>query len=287
MTDSIVTRTDKWPKLLHQTALHGLAGQIVSLIEPHTEADPAAILIQLLVAFGNVIGRSAHWKVESDTHHLNLFAVLAGQSSKARKGTSWGHVRRLLGEVDPDWEKARIQDGLSSGEGLIWAVRDGSQQPLPPVGGKAQGTDPGVEDKRLLIMQSEFASVLSVIERDGNTLSATLRNAWDTGDLRILTKNSPACASGAPHITDWPHHCRRIAQVPEVNGGSERVRKPIPLALRETKQMPSRGRESAGTQNRRIGAKSSGRGSVCEQHRARDERQRNPGALGTSLPRIE
>ena len=42
--------------------------------------------------------------------------------------------------------------------------------------------------------------------RDGNTLSAIIRDAWDRGDLRSMTKNSPAVATGAlisivAHIT--------------------------------------------------------------------------------------
>jgi hypothetical protein len=81
-----------------------------------------------LVAFGNVVGHSPYYQVEADQHHTNLFAVLVGDTSKARKGTSWGHVRNLIGEVDPIWKLNRIKSGLSSGEGLIWEVRDRDEQ---------------------------------------------------------------------------------------------------------------------------------------------------------------
>ena len=47
--------------------------------------------------------------------------------------------------------------------------------------------------------ESEFASVLKVMRRDGNSLSPVLRQAWDGGDLRTLTKNSPIEAT-APHV---------------------------------------------------------------------------------------
>ena len=63
-----------WPELLEGT-LYGLPGQIVRTIAPHTEADPAAALIQMLAAFGNCIGRTAHFKAEADRHYLNLFNV--------------------------------------------------------------------------------------------------------------------------------------------------------------------------------------------------------------------
>jgi hypothetical protein len=61
-----------------------------------------------------------------------------------------------------------------------------------------------VSDKRLLIVETEFASVLKVNARDGNTLSPILRQAWDSGNLRILTKNSPARATNA-HISIIGH----------------------------------------------------------------------------------
>jgi hypothetical protein len=57
-----------------------------------------------------------------------------------------------------------------------------------------------VADKRLLPIESEFSSTLRMLGRDGNVLSAVIREAWDSGDLRILTKNEPARATGA-HIS--------------------------------------------------------------------------------------
>jgi hypothetical protein len=64
--------------------------------------------------------------------------------------------------------------------------------------------EPGVQDKRLLIFEPEFATVLRVIEREGNTLSAIIREAWDSGSLASLTKNSPAKATDA-HISVIGH----------------------------------------------------------------------------------
>ena len=57
---------------------------------------------------------------------------------------------------------------LSSGEGLIYAVRDrveGENQK-----GEAVLLDGGVEDKRLLVLEAELAGVLKVMSREGNTL---------------------------------------------------------------------------------------------------------------------
>jgi hypothetical protein len=115
-----------------------------------------------------------------------------------------------LATVSPEWAGARIQSGLSSGEGLIWAVRDPIEK-LERVKDKGQPkdfelvtVDQGVEDKRLLVLETELASTFQVLKRDGNNLSAIMRQAWDSGDLRTLTKNNPAVATGA-HISVIGH----------------------------------------------------------------------------------
>ncbi len=171
------------PRLAEQ-ALHGPAGNIVRTIEPHSEADTAAILLQFLAAFGNIIGPGPHCTVEATRHGLNVFVVLVGDSSKARKGTSWGHIRRLFHRVEAEWVANRVTGGLSSAEGLINEVRD----------------EEAATDRRLMAVSDEFASVLKVMSREGNTLSPLLRSAWDSGDLKTLVKTNPLKATGA-HIS--------------------------------------------------------------------------------------
>jgi Protein of unknown function (DUF3987) len=186
-----------WPDALAPEAFHGLAGEVVDVIEPHTEADTAALLTQFLAAAGNVIGRDCHWLAEADVHSLKLFVVLVGLTAKGRKGTSWGHIRRLMHNADPTWLDRNIS-GLGSGEGLIHAVRDPSEK---------DEKDQGQDDKRLFVVETEFASVLRVAARDGSTLSAILRLAWDTDHLQIATKNCPLNATGA-HISLVGHITR-------------------------------------------------------------------------------
>ena len=86
---------------LEEAALHGPAGRIVNSLAPHTEAHPAALLLQFLAAFGNLIGPGPHCMVESTRHALNLFVILVGDSSKARKGTSWNLIANLFAERRP------------------------------------------------------------------------------------------------------------------------------------------------------------------------------------------
>jgi hypothetical protein len=144
---------------------------------------------------------------------MNLFTALVGASSKGRKGSSWSHVLHLVRRVDAEWAERNIGHGLVSGEGLIWAVRDPIEK-QKRLGKKERETrgnayetvieDPGVKDKRLFVIEAEFARILRVLRREGNTLSAVIRSAWDSGDMRSMTKNDPSRASGA-HISIVAH----------------------------------------------------------------------------------
>jgi hypothetical protein len=198
---------DDWPAPLDTAAYFGLAGQFVQTIAPHTEADPVAILIQHQLLLGTLAGRGPHVRVGADRHRLNENALLVGDSSKARKGTSAGPVRNLAGTLDQQFSRNGFTGGLSSGEGLIDAVRDPVEE-LKTIREKGQPprqelvvVDPGVADKRLLLFEPEFSRVLRCMMRRENTLSAILRQAWD-GDtvLRVLTRTSRLRATDA-HIS--------------------------------------------------------------------------------------
>jgi hypothetical protein len=227
-----------WP-VLDPLALHGLAGDVVRKLEPHTESDPAALLFQMLCAFGNAAGRNAYFQIEADQHYANLFVVLVGVSSKGRKGTSKSQILSLFRSADDMWTKECVQGGLSSGEGLIWAVRDPIVDESTP---ELKVTDEGAKDKRLILFESEFASTLRVLGRDGNTLSAVIRNAWDSGMLRSLTKNSPARATDAHisivgHITTDELH-RYLDSTETANGFANRF---LWTSVRRSKLLPEGG----------------------------------------------
>ncbi len=223
-----------WPAPLGPVARRGLLGEFLDLVEPHTEADPAALLIQTLVAVGNVIGRKPYFEVEASRHHLNLFAAVVGKTSKGRKGTSWDHVKLLLTESDNQWVANRLPSGLASGEGLIYKVRDPilkikgtrSKKKSEPGEDAIELADEGVDDKRLMVVEPEFTRVLQVCERDTNTLSAILRQAWDTGTLETATRNQPLSAHEAHisvigHITEDELR-RRLTDTAKANGFANR-----------------------------------------------------------------
>jgi hypothetical protein len=234
-----------WPKPLSDKAFDGLAGDIVHAIEPHTEADPVALLGNLLTDFGVAVGTGPHFMVGATTHTSRLFTVLVGKTSNARKGSSHHPIRNLILGADPTMG-ARMVEGLVSGEGLIHAVRDAVEglETIKDKSGKVIGremvvTDPGESDKRLLVVESEFARVLKTMERQGNNLSPVLRRAWDDGDLQVLAKTVPTRATGAhiglvAHITEEELR-RSLTDTEAANGFANRF---LWLSVRRSKQLP-------------------------------------------------
>src|SRR4051812_39193075 len=89
------------PLVLAPVAFHGIAGEVVRVLEPHTEADPVGLLLTFLAATGAAIGPDPHALADGSRHPARLNVVLVGKSSRARKGTSWAVLRRVLERADP------------------------------------------------------------------------------------------------------------------------------------------------------------------------------------------
>jgi hypothetical protein len=176
--------------VLAEEAFYGIAGQIVRKIEPESEAHPAALLVQLLVGMGSIMGRDPFFLTEADKQRTNLFAVIVGESSTGGKGTSWGHIKCILEHVDPIWFDTRMLKGMGSGESIISFLKD------------ADGDD--YKDKRLFVMEGEFAAVLQVMGRQSCILNSILRDAWDSTDLQNHCKDKSIRAS-APHASLLAH----------------------------------------------------------------------------------
>ena len=253
-TDDLTLK--EWPRFSWD-ACPGLLGDFVRLATRNSEADPAAVCVTALVRFGAEVysygGRSGlgpHFYIGETIHPPRLFAVICGNSSKARKGTSRHPVTKLFGRehCQPADLKiwgvalpARESGGpLSTGEGLAHHVRDESdeererhqrQNPNEPIREKG--------DKRLIILDEEFASGLACTKREGNTLSMGIRCFWDSGDYAPLTKNNPVTVRGA-HISILTHITVQeltvcLGEVQAVNGFGNRF---LWICARRAKLVP-------------------------------------------------
>ena len=94
-----------WPEITG-VALQGLAGDVVLTVGPQSKASPAALLLELLVAFGNAVGPGPHFRVGGVQHPARLFACSVGKTSRARKGQAHYDVRQVLVAADGDWYSA-------------------------------------------------------------------------------------------------------------------------------------------------------------------------------------
>lgn len=240
---------------LDMAALAGIAGEWVAAVASFTEADPAGILAAYLVAAGSMIGPTPHTTTGPRRHGVNEYAVLVGPTSTGRKGDALDAGALPARHADPDWYGERVRSGFGSGEGLIRHVQDTSAE------GEAQ-------DRRLLMRESELASVLAVAGRDGSTLSGILRNAWDGVPLENHTKGQTMRATGA-HVSILacitPDELRRKLTATELaNGFANRF---LYVSVRRSRLLPRGGaipealtsEHAATLRNRATSARKAGR----------------------------
>jgi hypothetical protein len=135
---------------------------------------------------------------------------------------------------------------MSSGEGLIWAVRDPIYRPERDKKTREVEmvlADFGISDKRLFVIETELASVLRAMSRETNTLSMVLRMAWDGQTLNTMTKNNPATATD-PHVSVVGHITpdelrRELDSTDGANGFANRF---LWFCVKRSKLLPDGGR---------------------------------------------
>jgi hypothetical protein len=141
------------PPRLHPDAYQGPAAEIVRALEPHTEADPDGILLQLLVGLGNAVGPVPHLRAEGRPERANLYVVLVGNNHGARLHHGWSHTCRVFREVAGDWARACI------------VTRRAKTLCKSPAGFAA--AMPRAADRRLLSFEPRFAALLAGAARGG------------------------------------------------------------------------------------------------------------------------
>jgi hypothetical protein len=194
-----------WPVMPDKANL-GIVGRIAALATENSEADPVAIMATVLVYAAAEFGRASYIRIGDSFHQSRHFVAIVGQSSRGRKGTSFSPVERIFNRAEeirlasdamkefPSGASLQVTPGpLSSGEGIIYAIRDATSE-----------EDPGIADKRLLVVEEEFGTALRMFQRNGNNLSTTLRRLWDGATTAPLTKNS-RIKSTRPHVNILGH----------------------------------------------------------------------------------
>ena len=222
----------EWPQEMASDAFIGLSGDFVRLVAPNTEADPVALLGNFLVGSGVLFGREAYAVADGRTHYPVESLLLTGQTGSGRKGTSTARVMPVLKAVEEDFSQ-HVLSGLSSGEGLIKGISPAEDAIVLPG-----------DVRRFLAILPEFASLLTVMRREGNTLSAILREAWDGNRLRVLTRKEPLdvdCVnlSVIAHVTP-EELLNNLTATDRCNGFANRF---LILLVRRSKLLPEGGGE--------------------------------------------
>jgi len=174
--------------------LYGLIGEVARAGSEDTETNAVAIAANFMAYLSCAIGRGAYLPIGNTRHHARLFCLHIGRSGRGRKGDAvWLALRidQAMRVMNEAFTPQIHRGGLSSREGLVALMHDGYRQ------GRLQVAP--IEDKRLWVVESEFANVLHQGRRDGNTLSAALRDCWDGIDLKPATKSNRLYAS-EPHV---------------------------------------------------------------------------------------
>jgi hypothetical protein len=174
--------------------LYGLVGDVARAASETTEANPYAVALNFLAYLSAAVGRGPYMPVGNTWHHGRLFTLHVGRSGRGRKGDAVSITHRIDKAVRGFGEGIGPQvhrGGLSSREGLVMLIHDGYME------GKNE-VEP-IFDKRLWVQESEFVNVLHQGKRDGNTLSAALRDVWDGVSMKPATKTSRLWATD-PHI---------------------------------------------------------------------------------------
>lgn len=183
------------PPAADETAmLYGLAGDVARAAASNSEVNPIAAAAGFLSFLGAMTGREAFYAIGDTWHHPRLFTLHVGRSARAGKGEALRLTKRIVRQIAADHPGLLGQvhsGGLSTREGLAKLIHDGYN-----IG---RETFPPIADKRLWVIEEEFSNVLSQSKREGNTLSAAIRDVWDGGDLKPATKSGCIWASD-PHI---------------------------------------------------------------------------------------
>lgn len=172
------------------TMFYGFIGEVARMAGDGTEINPVAAAMVLLSFLGANVGRDSYLPINNTFHHPRLFTMHIGRSGRGGKGDSQQLVHRIRRHIEAK-DSALLGKthggGLSSREGLAAMIHDGF------------GESPAIADKRLWIIESEFANVLHQAKREGNTLSSAIREVWDGGDIKPATKTRPVGVT-SPHI---------------------------------------------------------------------------------------
>jgi hypothetical protein len=204
----------------------GVLGDITYAAVPSTEADPVGIYASLQASAGAVTGPGPYVRVGNIRHPLLLWPLLMGRTGSGRKGEATSTSNVFVARAAPLAWEAIVVSGMSSGEGLIERIADDE-----------------TDDKRLLVIEPEFTSVMARAKREGSTLGQIQRLAWDGRGLSVLNRKQRGRAqlkASSSHIAVIAHVTPREFRLrmadAELAGGT--YNRYLPLFVERSRLIP-------------------------------------------------
>ncbi len=220
---------DTWPDPPAEAAYHGVLGDIALTVAPYTEADPVAVLGTLLSMFGAACG-GGRALYQGSMQRTNTSILLVGETGfRGRKGTALDVGRSVFRLAYPDLDGLWLV-GVASGEAITGHL--GRSAEIAEKSG-------GRPEARVLLVEPEFGRLLTIMNREGSTLSPVLRNAWDgvplgharARDESLITDHHVSLHG---HIT--PTELRaKLTDTDAANGFANRI---LFLAVRRLRLIP-------------------------------------------------
>ncbi|MGR5502118.1 DUF3987 domain-containing protein [Vibrio sp. DNB22_10_4] len=205
------------PKLPDK-GMYGLLHRIASCLSLGTEAHYEAIFASLMSIVSISIPKSKKTMPYAASETKPRLNVLLIAKTGGGKGVSDSQTMSLIKAAEAQSEHDHNQiapilfGGLASGEGIANALRDSET--------------PELDDKRLVIIEAEFQSVLSKCNVRDSILSSTIRKLYDGESLSSLTKSDPYTCSN-PHVGIIGHitpaeFCAELSNKAIANGFANR-----------------------------------------------------------------
>ncbi|WP_274911830.1 DUF3987 domain-containing protein [Streptomyces sp. WZ-12] len=203
----------------------GKVREILDLVMPETEADPAGVLAALLSQVSCMVGDKVMLNIGGREMPVSVWTLLIGATGKGRKGTAYGMAARVCNVACPDFLTDHESSGASSGSGIIRAFVKRRESALAAMrdaeenGREYAGLS--VTDTRMLLVEAEYETVIKRGKRDA-TLQGVMRKAWDGADLQNMVADGGVLRSPrfVVHGHSTPRGFRDNISATDVAGGT-------------------------------------------------------------------
>jgi hypothetical protein len=186
--------------------LYGPLGEVTRRLCEFSEANTGAVYLNLLVSFGNMIGRLAYFNAGSTRHYLNEFLACVGPSSIGRKGTASDVADSFLHLINARWLATNNVSGFSTPQAVIAQIKDASVfKKFDKKTGYSDVEQPGVADKRLCIREGELSNVFKLMSDPKTKAAELIRNLWDGKAVSNVVAGKSADGENNSLMCKEPH----------------------------------------------------------------------------------